>query len=199
MSRLNTKARTKATRGAQGAAKATKGKIKRSAAADQPDGQTEQRILDAAHAVFLRRGTAGARMQDIAAEAGRQPGAPALLLPQQGPARAKRSSGAPPASCFPRVIAVMAPTLTLEDKVAQVVRARARSPVARAVPARLHHQRAGTIIPSARGQLISAADRHDARGRAARGSSRVLRGADRRARARRDACGRSRPSSSSSI
>lgn len=33
------------------------------------DGDTEQRILDAAHAVFLRRGTAGARMQEIAAEA----------------------------------------------------------------------------------------------------------------------------------
>src|SRR3954453_17549826 len=33
------------------------------------DGDTEQRILDAAHAVFVRRGTAGARMQEIAAEA----------------------------------------------------------------------------------------------------------------------------------
>jgi TetR/AcrR family transcriptional regulator len=31
---------------------------------------TEQRILDAAHNVFVRRGTAGARMQDIADEAG---------------------------------------------------------------------------------------------------------------------------------
>ena len=34
------------------------------------DGDTRQRILDAAHAVFVRRGTAGARMQEIAAEAG---------------------------------------------------------------------------------------------------------------------------------
>lgn len=34
------------------------------------DGATEQRILDAAHAVFVRRGTSGARMQEIAAEAG---------------------------------------------------------------------------------------------------------------------------------
>lgn len=33
------------------------------------DEQTEQRILDAAHRVFLRRGTAGARMQEIADEA----------------------------------------------------------------------------------------------------------------------------------
>src|SRR3954469_9758503 len=34
------------------------------------DRDTEQRILDAAHAVFIRRGTAGARMQEIAEEAG---------------------------------------------------------------------------------------------------------------------------------
>jgi AcrR family transcriptional regulator len=34
-----------------------------------PDG-TEQRILDAAHRVFLRRGSAGARTQEIADEAG---------------------------------------------------------------------------------------------------------------------------------
>lgn len=34
------------------------------------DGDTEARILDAARAVFIRRGTAGARMQEIAAEAG---------------------------------------------------------------------------------------------------------------------------------
>ncbi|HEX2189551.1 MAG TPA: TetR/AcrR family transcriptional regulator [Longimicrobiaceae bacterium] len=34
------------------------------------DQDTEQRILDAAHTVFLRRGTAGARMQEIADEAG---------------------------------------------------------------------------------------------------------------------------------
>src|SRR5213075_939840 len=31
---------------------------------------TEARILDAAHTVFMRRGTAGARMQEIAKEAG---------------------------------------------------------------------------------------------------------------------------------
>lgn len=34
------------------------------------DHNTEQRILDAARAVFIRRGTAGARMQEIATEAG---------------------------------------------------------------------------------------------------------------------------------
>lgn len=34
------------------------------------DGDTEQRILEAARTVFVRRGTAGARMQEIAQEAG---------------------------------------------------------------------------------------------------------------------------------
>ena len=37
---------------------------------DEQNPDTEQRILDAAHAVFLRRGTSGARMQEIADEAG---------------------------------------------------------------------------------------------------------------------------------
>ena len=35
-----------------------------------PDGDTENRILEAAQEVFIRRGTAGARMQEIAKEAG---------------------------------------------------------------------------------------------------------------------------------
>lgn len=37
---------------------------------DARDGDTEQRILQAARSVFVRRGTSGARMQEIAAEAG---------------------------------------------------------------------------------------------------------------------------------
>ena len=40
------------------------------APANGRDGDTEQRILRAARSVFVRRGTAGARMQEIAAEAG---------------------------------------------------------------------------------------------------------------------------------
>src|SRR5829696_1324442 len=36
----------------------------------QRDGDTEQRILEAARRVFVQRGTAGARMQEIAEEAG---------------------------------------------------------------------------------------------------------------------------------
>ena len=38
--------------------------------APAPDQDTERRILDAAQTVFVRRGTAGARMQEIADEAG---------------------------------------------------------------------------------------------------------------------------------
>jgi TetR/AcrR family transcriptional regulator len=36
----------------------------------EPDRETEEKILDAAHVVFLRLGTSGARMKDIAEEAG---------------------------------------------------------------------------------------------------------------------------------
>ena len=52
-------------------AKATaRGASRRKRAAKTPDRETEHRILDAARAVFVRKGTAGARMQEIAAEAG---------------------------------------------------------------------------------------------------------------------------------
>jgi TetR/AcrR family transcriptional regulator len=43
---------------------------KKPSAGGRADRETEQRILEAARAVFIRRGTAGARMQEIAAEAG---------------------------------------------------------------------------------------------------------------------------------
>jgi len=43
---------------------------KKARGAPPEDAHTEQRILDAAHQVFIRRGTAGARMQEIADEAG---------------------------------------------------------------------------------------------------------------------------------
>jgi TetR/AcrR family transcriptional regulator len=45
-------------------------KLTRSTRPASRDEPTEQRILEAAARVFLRRGTAGARMQEIAAEAG---------------------------------------------------------------------------------------------------------------------------------
>lgn len=84
------------------------------------DGDTEQRILDAAHAVFVRRGTAGARMQEIAREAGVNQ---ALLhyyfrskeqLAQAAFARAA-------SELMPAVIAAMEGGGELEDKVARIV------------------------------------------------------------------------------
>jgi len=47
-----------------------KGRRPRPKLPPQRDGDTEQRILDAAHTVFVRTGTAGARTQEIAKEAG---------------------------------------------------------------------------------------------------------------------------------
>lgn len=44
--------------------------IKKKLAPQKHDGETETRILNAAKAVFIRHGTSGARMQDIAEEAG---------------------------------------------------------------------------------------------------------------------------------
>src|SRR5262252_2727317 len=84
------------------------------------DHDTERRILDAAHAVFVRRGTAGARMQDIAREAGVNQ---ALLHYYfRSKDRLAQAAFARAASQFmPAVIDVMAGGGELEDKVARVV------------------------------------------------------------------------------
>lgn len=85
-----------------------------------PDRDTEQRILNAAHTIFLRRGTAGARMQEIAAEAGVNQ---ALLhyyfrtKERLSEAAFRRAAG----QLLPDVIAVMASSAAIEDKVARVV------------------------------------------------------------------------------
>jgi AcrR family transcriptional regulator len=85
-----------------------------------PDGRTEQRILDAAHTVFLRRGTAGARMQDIASQAGVNQ----ALLHYYFRSKARLSEAVfrrAAQQLFPRVIEVMASEVDLEDKVRRVV------------------------------------------------------------------------------
>ena len=84
------------------------------------DGDTEQRILDAAHVVFVRRGTAGARMQEIAAEAGVNQ---ALLhyyfrnKEQLARAAFERAGK----GFMPAVIQVIASSGELEDKVRRIV------------------------------------------------------------------------------
>jgi TetR/AcrR family transcriptional regulator len=84
------------------------------------DGDTEQRILDAAHAVFLRHGTAGARMQEIAAEAGVNQ---ALLhyyfrTKEQLARAAFERAGS---QLMPAVIDEMAADTPLEEKVRRVI------------------------------------------------------------------------------
>jgi TetR/AcrR family transcriptional regulator len=84
------------------------------------DGDTERRILDAAHAVFVRRGSAGARMQEIAAEADVNQ---ALLhyyfRTKERLAAAVFARAA--ADFFPAVIGILASDLDLEAKVARVI------------------------------------------------------------------------------
>ena len=84
------------------------------------DESTEQRILDAAHAVFIRSGTAGARTQEIAKEAGVNS---ALLhyyfrtKERLAEAVFTRAAG----QLLPAVIRILASDAALEDKVDQVV------------------------------------------------------------------------------
>lgn len=85
-----------------------------------PDPSTPDRILDAAHRVFLRRGTAGARTQEIAVEAGVNK---ALVHYYFGTKEALADA------VFQRVASVLlpsifgvlsAPDLTLEERVRRV-------------------------------------------------------------------------------
>src|SRR3954468_4682805 len=84
-----------------------------------PDGDTERKILDAAHRVFLRSGTAGARTQEIAAEAGVNS---ALLhyyfrsKERLATAVFHRAAG----ELFPAVARILLSDVSLEDKIRQV-------------------------------------------------------------------------------
>lgn len=85
-----------------------------------PDGDTEHRILDAAHTVFLRRGTAGARMQEIADEAGVNK----ALLHYYFRAKDRLAQAVfqlAAQQLFPSVLATLASEDSLEEKVARVV------------------------------------------------------------------------------
>jgi TetR/AcrR family transcriptional regulator len=84
------------------------------------DGDTEQRILDAAHTVFVRRGTAGARMQEIAAEAGVNQ---ALLHYYfRNKEQLSRAAFERAAKGFmPAAVQVMASDDELEDKVRRII------------------------------------------------------------------------------
>jgi TetR/AcrR family transcriptional regulator len=109
------KSRARSTRGATTALAVAPRSLRASS-----DGDTEQRILAAAHAVFVRRGTAGARMQEIAGEAGVNQ---ALLhyyfrSKEQLARAAFERAGS---QLMPAIIRVMASDRPLEAKVEQVV------------------------------------------------------------------------------
>lgn len=84
------------------------------------DRDTEQRILDAAHAVFLRRGTTGARMQEIADEAGVNK---ALLhyYFRSKDRLAEAAFGRVLRAMFPPLMGILGSELELEDKVHRFV------------------------------------------------------------------------------
>lgn len=84
------------------------------------DRDTEQRILDAAHLVFVRRGTAGARTQEIAREAGVN----SALLHYYFRSKARLAEAVfqrAAAQLMPAVIRVLGSEAELEEKVKQVI------------------------------------------------------------------------------
>src|SRR2546422_9946007 len=88
--------------------------------APERDRDTERRILDAAHAVFVRRGTAGARMQEIAAEA--DVNQALLHYYFRSKDRLSQAAFERAASQFmPTVIQVLASDAELEAKVTRII------------------------------------------------------------------------------
>ena len=86
------------------------------------DADSETRILDAAHAVFTRRGTAGARMAEIAREAGVNHALVHYYFrTKQRLAEAvfRRAAG----QLFPAMLAVFASELPIDEKVRRIVSA----------------------------------------------------------------------------
>jgi len=95
----------------------------RKAASPAPlDADSESRILDAAHVVFTRRGTAGARMAEIAREAGVNHALVHYYFRTKerlAQAVFRRAAG----QLFPAMLGVFASELPIEEKVRRVVSA----------------------------------------------------------------------------
>src|ERR1044072_5156579 len=82
--------------------------------------ETEERILEAARSVFIRRGTAGARMQEIAAEAGVNQ----ALLHYYFRSKDKLAAaafGQMASRLFPALLPVLASEASLDAKIDQIV------------------------------------------------------------------------------
>lgn len=92
----------------------------RANASPATDRETEQRILDAARTVFVRRGTAGARMQEIAAEAGVNQ----ALLHYYFRSKERLASAVfqqVATRVFPALLQILGGDLTLDEKIERVV------------------------------------------------------------------------------
>ena len=86
------------------------------------EGDTEQRILEAARRVFIRRGTAGARMQEIAAEAGVNQ----ALLHYYFRSKERLSAavfGQVGSRLFPSLIQILGADVPLEAKINRIIEA----------------------------------------------------------------------------
>jgi AcrR family transcriptional regulator len=95
---------------------------KAAAAAPKPDQETRERILDAAHTVFLRKGTASSRTQEIAAQAGVNK---ALVHYYFGTKAALADAIFEQAlgTLMPRIFGILAdPSRSIEEKVPAIVR-----------------------------------------------------------------------------
>ena len=84
------------------------------------DGDTERRILDAARTVFIKRGTSGARMQEIAEEAGVNQ----ALLHYYFRSKERLSEavfGEIAGRMFPAVIGILGSDVTIDEKIDKIV------------------------------------------------------------------------------
>jgi TetR/AcrR family transcriptional regulator len=84
------------------------------------DGDTEKRILDAARTVFIRRGTSGARMQEIAEEAGVNQ----ALLHYYFRSKERLSEAVfaeTAGRMFPAVIGILGGDFTIDEKIDRIV------------------------------------------------------------------------------
>ena len=127
------------------------------------DSDTERRILDAARAVFIRRGTAGARMQEIAEEASVNQ----ALLHYYFRSKERLSEAVfteIAGRMFPAIIGILGGEFTIDEKIDRVVDTyidiMSRSPFLPGyILSELHHhpERIPKLIGNVAGKSLSSA------------------------------------------
>ena len=126
------------------------------------DGDTEKRILDAARTVFIRRGTAGARMQEIAEEAGVNQ----ALLHYYFRSKERLSEAVfteTAGRMFPAVVGILGGEFTIDEKIDRIVETyldtMSRSPFLPGyILSELHHhpERIPKLLANVAGRTFSA-------------------------------------------